>query len=229
MALSGSYDYNLNALEVITYALKDILNVVPLTQSLDADEAAAALQTLNLMMKSWQRKGPHLWQKTEGDITLVNATASYDLSGTLNPLRVLSVRYRDTASTETMLREYTREQYFDLNDKATAGTPTQYYFDPQRGAPTLYVWPVQAVITTEVLKVTYHARTDDLDALTDDINVPREELETVAYGLAARLLDGYGIEGEVATRVLKRAEALVRDALDWERENSIVFMPGYNS
>ncbi|HEY4760502.1 MAG TPA: hypothetical protein VIH42_07975, partial [Thermoguttaceae bacterium] len=121
---------------------------------------------------------------------------------------------------------FTRQEYFDLPSKTSTGTPTQYYFDPQRGAPTLYVWPVKATVTTETFKVTYHKRTDDLDDLANDIDIPQEELETIGYGLAARLLDSYGIEGEVANRILMRAEQLGDEAQDFEREPVTRFVPG---
>jgi len=224
MTLSGSYDFSLTAREVVTYSLQK-LNVLPLTQTLDADEAAAAMQELNLMLKSWQRKGPPLWKKSEGTITMVSATSSYDLTATLNPLRILGLRYRNSGSTDLPMRSFTREQYFDLPVKTSGGNPTQFYFDPQRGAPTLYVWPVQATVTTETLRCTYQKRIDDIDDLANDIDVPQEHLETVGYGLAARLLDSYGIEGEVAQRVLMRAAELAEEAMDWEREDIIRFVP----
>ena len=225
MALSNSYDFSLTARQVIVYALQK-LNVLALTQALDADEAAAALQELNLMLKTWQRRGPFLWKRVEGSVSLVAATASYNLASTLNPLRILSIRYRDTSSNDLPMRLFTRQEYFDLPTKTSAGTPTQYYFDPQRGAPTLYVWPVKATVTTETFQVTYHKRTDDLDDLANDIDIPQEELETIGYGLAARLLDSYGIEGEVANRILMRAEQLGDEAQDFEREPVTRFVPG---
>lgn len=225
MALSNSYDFSLTARQVIVYALQK-LNVLALTQALDADEAAAALQELNLMLKSWQRRGPFLWKRVEGSVSLVAATASYNLSATLNPLRILSIRYRDTSSNDLPMRLFTRQEYYDLPSKTSTGTPTQYYFDPQRGAPTLYVWPVKATVTTETFQVTYHKRTDDLDDLANDIDIPQEELETIGYGLAARLLDSYGIEGEVANRILMRAEQLGEETMDFERESVTRFVPG---
>lgn len=228
MAVSGSFDFTLNAREVITHALKNIMNVLALTQALDADEAAAAMETLNLMLKSWQRKGPHLWSKREGTITLTNATTSYDLAtapNALNPLRILAARYRDANSNDLPMRLFTREQYFDLPIKSSSGIPTQYYFDPQIGTPTFYVWPVKATITTETIRTTYQERIDDIDDLGNSLGIPQEWLETVAYSLAARLLDPYGIEGEVANRVIMRAEQLSIEAQDWEREDTIVIMP----
>lgn len=224
MALSGSVDFNINARELITQTLRK-MNVLGLTQALDADEAEAVRIELNLMLKGWQRSGPHLWKKTEGSVTMTAATQSYALAGTLNPLRILSMRYRDTASRDLPMRQLTREDYFDLPLKSSAGIPTQYYFDPQRGAPTLYVWPVKATVTTETLRVTYQKRIDDIDDLSNDVDIPQEHFDVLMYALAERLLDDYGIEGEVAQRIMLRSQALLASALDFEREDDVLFMP----
>jgi hypothetical protein len=222
MALSGSYDFSLTARQLIEQTLRK-LNVLGVAQSLDADEAEAARVELNLVLKGWPRSCVHLWKKTEGTVTLTNATASYDLSATLNPLRILSARYRDSSARDLPLRLFTRERYFDMPIKTNAGTPTQYYFDPQRGAPTLYLWPVLATVTTETVRVTYQKRMDDIDDLANDIDIQQEHLDVLLYALAERLLDDYGIEGEVAKRIIARAAALKREALDFEREDNVEF------
>lgn len=222
MALSGSVDFSINARELITRTLRK-LNVLGLTQALDADEAEDCRVELNMMIKGWQRTGPHLWKKTEGAITLTNATASYDLTATLNPLRILSLRYRDTASRDLPMRLFTRQDYFDLPLKTSSGIPTQYYFDPQRGAPTLYVWPVKATVTTETLQATYQKRMDDIDDLNNDIDIPQEHFDVLEYAFAERLLDEYGIEGEVAQRIMLRAGELKQSAMDWEREDDTIY------
>ncbi len=220
MALSGSVDFTLNARELITKALRK-MNVLGVAQALDADEAEDVRVELNMMLKGWQRSGPHLWKKTEGSVPLVGATPSYDLALTLNPLRVLAMRYRDSGGRDLPMKLLTREDYFDLPLKTAGGVPTQYYFDAQRGAPTLYVWPVPASVTTETLRLTYQKRIDDIDDLSNDIDIPQEHFDVVMYALAARLLDDYGIEGEAAQRILLRAESLMTSASDWEREDEM--------
>jgi hypothetical protein len=225
MPLSGSTDFSINARSLITQTLRK-MNVLGLTQALDADEAEAVRIELNLMLKGWQRSGPHLWKKTEGSITMTGAASSYALAATLNPLRVLSVRYRDTAGRDLPLRLMTRDDYFDLPLKSSAGIPTQFYFDPQLGAPTLYVWPVKTAVTTETLRVTYQKRLDDIDDLANDIDLPQEHFDVLLYALAERLLDDYGIEGEVAQRIMGRSQALLQSARDWEREDELIFEMG---
>lgn len=222
MALSGSADFSINAREVIEAALRK-LNVLGVAQSLDADEAEAARLELNVMLKGWARSGPHLWKVTRGSVALTNATASYDLAASLNPLRILSARYRDTSNRDLPMRPLTGEDYDDLPLKTSSGIPTQYYFDPQRGAPTLYLWPVKATVTTETVRLTYQKRVDDIDDLSNDIDIAQEHFDVLVYALAERLLDDYGVEGEVAKRVISRAQMLLQEAMDWEREMMVRF------
>lgn len=225
MPLSGSTDFSINARELITQALRK-MNVLGLTQALDADEAEDNRIELNMLLKGWARSGPHLWKKAEGSIPLVNATASYDLAATLNPVRILSARYRDTAGRDLPMRLFTRQDYFDLPLKSSTGIPTQYYFDPQRGAPTIYVWPVKQTVTTETIRVTYQKRVDDIDDLSNDIDIPQEHFDTLLYAFAERRLDDYGIEGEVAQRIIGRSQSLLASAQDFEREDEMIFETG---
>lgn len=224
MALSGSVDFNLNARDFITKTLRK-LNVLGVAQSLDADEAEDCRVELNTMFKGWQRHGPHLWKTIQGSVTLVNATASYDLAATLNPLRIMSARYRDANGSDLPMRLFTREEYYDLPVKTNAGIPTQFYFDPLRGAPTLYVWPVKATVTTETIQVTFQKRMDDIDDLSNDIDITQENFDTALYAFAARLLDDYGVEGEVAKRILMRSQALLESASGFDREDVVRFVP----
>jgi hypothetical protein len=224
MALSGSVNFSLNAREVITATLRK-MGVLGVAQSLDADEAEDCRVELNAMLKGWQRHGPHLWKTLQGSVTLVAATASYDLTATLNPLRIMSLRYRDTAARDLPMRLFTREEYYDLPVKTSAGIPAQFYFDALRGAPTLYVWPVKAAITTETLQATYQKRMDDIDDLSNDVDITQENFDTLIYAFAARMLDSYGVEGEVAKRIIQRSQALLESASGFDREDVVRFVP----
>lgn len=217
MALSGSTDFTLTARELIEATLRK-LNVLGVAQALDADEADAARVELNTLLKGLQRTGPHLWKVRRGAVTIANATPSYDLGAGLNPLRIISARYRDTAGRDLPLRRLTGEDYDRLPIKTSSGIPTQFYFDPQRGAPTLYLWPVLSVVTTQTVQLTYQRRMDDIDDLSNDVDVTQEHLDVLVYALASRLLDDYGIEGKTADRIVARSEMLLRQALDFERE-----------
>lgn len=225
MATSSSIDFNMTAREVITYALRKI-NILAETEDPGSDMAARAMTELNVMLKGWQ-KYENLWRLTEGSVTLANATSSYSLSPV--PHRVVSVRYRNTSSTDTPMQVLTRQEYYDLPNKSSAGTPTTYYVDYQRATATMYVWPVQATITTETLPYTYQRKFEDIDALDNDIDIRQEHFEVVGYNLAKRIGIDYGVVGSPKyAAVAALAEQFLQESMDDDREDYIQIVPGRN-
>lgn len=222
MATSGSTDFTLNAGKVVTYALRKI-GVVAADEEPNSLDMQAGIEELNLMLKSWQMSGPHLWRQTQGSLALTADTASYAMSSVL---RVTSARFRQN-SRDLPMEVMTREEYFDLPMKTTQGIPTQYYFDTQRaaGSCTLYIWPVLASVSTETVEYTYQRRLEDIDAKTNDLDIPQEHLQTVGYNLAALLADTFQIADAVANRILQRAEMLKSESAAHDREPVIRFEP----
>lgn len=222
MATSGSTDFTLNAGKVVTYALRKI-GVVAADEEPSSLDMQAGIEELNLMLKSWQMSGPHLWRQTQGSLALTADTASYAMSSVL---RVTSARFRQN-SRDLPMEVMTREEYFDLPMKTTQGIPTQYYFDTQRaaGSCTLYIWPVLASVSTETVEYTYQRRLEDIDAKTNDLDIPQEHLQTVGYNLAALLADTFQIADAVANRILQRAEMLKSESAAHDREPVIRFEP----
>lgn len=180
------------------------------------------------MLKDWGRKGPFLFTKRESSQTLVANTANYSLS-TSKPLRIVEARYRSTATptSDLPMQPLTRDQYFQLPNKTSTGTPTTFYFDPQVSGGTLYIWPVLSSATTESVVYTYQRRIEDIDSLNNNLDIPQEWLGTCGYALAARLLDDYGIADQVAQRILARSEEMLQEARDFEREEFLFMRPGF--
>ena len=58
------------------------------------------------------------------------------------------------------------------------------------------------------------AEFEDVDALTNNLDIRQEHLELVGYNLASRLADDYGRGGEITNRVISRAEALLQGFLE---------------
>lgn len=223
MATSNSIDFGLNARQVITTALKKI-RVLAEGEDPTATQAADATETLNLMLKGWQ-KHTSLWRMTEGSVALVADTYSYALSPT--PHKVISARYRDANGRDLPMIEMTRQEYYDLPVKDSTGIPTQYYVDQQRTATTLYLWQALASVTTETIKYTYQRAFEDIDSLDNDLDLGSEHLELVTYALAARLVDDYGRTGDIYNRIIARADIMLQEALDDDRESEVRLMPGY--
>ena len=62
MSTSGSYSFNLNKTQIITEAFSEI-NVYDPNQTIDADDYAIASNKLNLMLKTWEGEGVHMWKR----------------------------------------------------------------------------------------------------------------------------------------------------------------------
>lgn len=218
MATSGSTDFTLNAGEVITYAFR-LLRMVTTGLDLPAEQMQVGITSLNLMLKGWQLRGPNLFRTTQSSLAMTSATATYSLP---TVYRVTSMRYRASDGRDLPMEYLTREEYFDLPNKASAGTPTQYYFDPQMASGTLYVWPVLATATTQTFEMTIQRRFMDIDARLNDIDIPQEYLETVAYALADRLSDVYAKD---VPKITARSQQLIAQASAADREPVIRFEP----
>ena len=224
MATSSSIDLNLTAQELINYALRKI-NIVAQTENASGDDAERARIELNLMLKGWMRY-EHLWRRHEGFVTLIDNTIGYTL--TPRPFRVYDVRFRDPNGIDTIMVPMNKQEYYQLNDKGSNGTPTQWFFDPQRDTDSLFVWPVLLAINTttaETFRVSYQRRFEDVDTLTENVDIPQQYLDVVGQTLAARLADSYGRTGGHIDRIIIQAEILKQEMLDDDRPDFVQFVP----
>ena len=194
---------------------------VAIGDTVDTAEEAVAVESLNFMLKAWQNSGYNLWTKTGGSLTLTTAT-NYTLNP-IRPLRILSARYRESSTAnEIPMLEMTREEYDALPNKSSEGIPTQFYYDKQREAAKLYVWPVLATAAAQTIEYTYERELEDIAAATDVIDVPGEWWEAVINNLALRLTMDWGV-----TSPPPLLSGMARDtlsaALDADREGSFMF------
>jgi len=224
MATSGSADYQINARQVVEQA-HYLLGVQDPEEALSEAMASRGLEALNLMLKTWGAAG-RLWLQTEGSVTLLASTASYALTGVR---KVMSVR-RKTGTNYLPLTELSRQEYFDLPNPASTGTPLNWYLDTQRATKTLYVWPVPdaTVAAASTLPYTYARFIEDCDALTNDPDVPQEWFETLYYGLARRLGPRFpGVVGTPEFNEIKEASQGLYNALSSvdQEASSIFFQP----
>lgn len=80
MATSGSTNFNLTRNEIIFEAL-EILNVVGVGEAAASEDVTSASRSLNLLIKSWQNQGYHLWGITDAVLIPQVGTEVYSLPG----------------------------------------------------------------------------------------------------------------------------------------------------
>lgn len=208
------------ARDIVTAALRKI-GAISAGAEPTADEMTDGIMVLNVMLKALQIPSVTVWQMDTGSITLTDATTSYTIAS--RPYEMGVVNYRTT--TDLPMQRLTREEYYELPDKDSAGTPSQFYYRREREQGTLYVWPVLATATGTI---EWEGKTeiDDIAAAGDAVDVPAEWYEAVIYQLADRLCDDFEVDAGRQQMIRARGEQALLLAQHSGRE-SLIFMPDH--
>lgn len=199
--------------EAIEDALREI-GVIDPSEAADAEHISFAIRKLGRMLSAWQNLGYGLWLRDEQTVTLTTAT-DYALLP-VRPARIMSVRLAKSG-TELPLREMTRQEYDDLPIKTSTGRPTGYYYDRQREAGRLYVWPALSAADGSTLKITYERAIEVPTKLSDTVDVPVEFDHALVLGLAAELAPAFSRPAPA------NASVALMVALAADREESVFF------
>lgn len=210
MAVSSSTDFKSTAVELITDARR-LLGINAEEESLQDNEKVIGLRILTMMLKDWQ-VDPDLgtWLETEGALTLADSDGSYTFQAagdfTTIPFEIKQVRISHDGGDEIEMTRLSREEYYRLPNRTTEGHPTQYFYDRQRDGGTLYIWPEPDDALYD-LTFTYRRRIMDLDAGTDNFDLPPEWEGAIVNNLAVLLIPIYGRGGSPeAAQVITQAD-----------------------
>ena len=176
MAVSGTYDFNLDIDEVIQEATEMIGGEDTL-----GHEPASARRSINLMLKDWQNRGVLLWSTSVSSVTVSASVTAYSLSSsTVDALEV--VLNRD--DTNIQLERISPEEYLLIPNKTQTGRPTQYSIRRGRDNPTLSLWPIPEN-STDVLKMELVSELQDVNkSAIQNADVPKRFLPCLTCGLA---------------------------------------------
>jgi hypothetical protein len=224
---SGSTDFSLTGTQMVTQALY-LLNVTPKGETPATADLNFALTSLETMIKTWGTVG-RLWLKTETTQALTASTASYAMAS--GARKVLDVRRRDTSSIDTPLFELSRQEYYDLPNKTGTGTPVNWYHDYQVATRTLYVWPAPdtSAASNLTLYITYARVIEDVDSLSNTLDLPQEWGETLIHNVAKNIGPSYGLAGDPNyAKIEARADALYGALASLDQESaSVTFSPDH--
>lgn len=81
MATSGSVNYNKTRSEIIEDAYR-LIGVYGRGRTVSSEDMQLGVDLLNMMLKSWQAQGLHLWTKEEGVLFVADNTGEYSLGST---------------------------------------------------------------------------------------------------------------------------------------------------
>ncbi|MDH5426182.1 MAG: hypothetical protein OEY29_14430 [Gammaproteobacteria bacterium] len=141
------------------------------------------------------------------------------------PERLLEVN-RINSNNRSEMTVLSQNEYRNLPNLTTTGTPIQYHYERRTGAGRMYIWPVADAtsVSDDTIELVYQSQIEDMDASTDDLDMPPEWLEPVIWGLADRLAQRYGMKGSERDRLQAKAEYMIKLAKDYDYEDGSVYM-----
>ena len=217
MAVSGTYDFNLDIDEVIQEATEMIGGEDTL-----GHEAASARRSINLMLKDWQNRGVLLWSTSVSNVTVSASVANYSLSSsTVDALEV--VINRD--DTDLQLERITPEEYLLIPNKTQKGRPNQYSIRRGRDNPVLSLWPLPDN-STDVLKIELVSELQDVNkSAIQNADLPKRFLPCLTCGLAYYMAMKRPLVPENRIMMLKtNYEELLMRAMEEDRERASMYL-----
>jgi len=217
MAVSGTYNFNLDIDEVIQEATEmiggeDTLGHTP----------ASARRSINLMLKDWQNRGILLWSTSTTTVTVVASTTSYDLSGsTINALEVVLRR----SNTDIQLTRITPEEYLIIPAPTQTGRPTQYSIRRGRDNSVMSVWPIPENSTDELI-IEIVSELEDVDKSADqNADLPKRFLPALTCGLSYYLSMKRPLVPDTKIAMLKaNYEEILARAMEEDRERASIYL-----
>ena len=213
MAVSGTYDFNLDIDEVIQEATE-----MSGGEDTLGHEPASARRSINLMLKDWQNRGVLLWTTSVSNVTVSASLANYSLSSsTVDALEV--VINRD--DTDLQLERITPEEYLLIPTKTQKGRPNQYSIRRGRDNPVLSLWPLPDN-STDILKIEIVSELQDVNkSAIQNADVPKRFLPCLTCGLAYYMAMKRPLVPENRIMMLKaNYEELLARAMEEDRERA---------
>lgn len=185
MTTSGSTAFNLDFTEIAEEAWERAGKEMRTGYDL-----RTARRSMNLLTIEWQSRGINMWTIEEGQIPLVNGTATYDLpADTIDLLdHVIRTGSGNTATqTDLTITRISVSTYSSIPNKLSPGRPIQLYVQRLRDAPKVTVWPVPNQDSYYVLNYWRLRRIQDAGSGAETPDVQFRFLPALIAGLAYHL------------------------------------------
>jgi hypothetical protein len=217
MAVSGTYNFNLDIDEVIQEATEMIGGEDTL-----GHEPASGRRSINLMLKDWQNRGILLWTTSTTLVTVVASTTAYDLSSNvINALEVVISR----DNTDIKLTRITPEEYLIIPAKTQTGKPSQYSIRRGRDNPVMSLWPIPEN-STDVIKIETVTELQDVNkSAIQNADLPKRFLPPLTCGLSYYMAMKRPGVADTRIAMLKASyeETLTR-AMEEDRERASLYL-----
>lgn len=139
------------------------------------------------------------------------------------PLRILQAFTKDSSGNDTSVDIIGQKDYMELSSKTADGQVNQIHYDPQTNSGILYVWP-ETDDVTDTLEIIVQREVEDMDSALNDFDVPTEWYEAILYGLMKRVGIHFQIPEKMMTRIAVEAAMALKKAMDYDVENTSMFL-----
>jgi hypothetical protein len=189
--------------DVIKRALR-LIGAIDAGADPTSTEMADALSALNGMTAGWSAGRNAIFAPTTKTHTLTAGTASYTIGAgatidTPRPNKVLAAFVR-SGNIDYPLRAEALLDYAGRGLKTTGGIPEKLYLETGFPLATIYLYPAPAAAYE--LHLSLWSPLPTYSAPGDDLALPGEYQEAVAYNLAGRLAPEFGREVPVTVAAL---------------------------
>lgn len=182
MASSGTYNFSISNGEVVLAAFERIKIFPP---SLLQHHMVTARRELNFLLSEAANRQVNLWKvDLVHNVPLIIGVDTYAVQS--RTVMILDAWITNPQDNDLFITPMSRTEYASINNKATPGRPTTYWFDRQI-SPTITIWPVP---NQTGWTLSYYRCTQ-----MEDANLPGGETPDIPYlwtdwlvaGLAHRL------------------------------------------
>lgn len=154
-------------------------------------QAAQGLTVANATLKAMITWGASVFRQFPDTLTVTAGVPTVPVPNTVTGIEEARWVVSLSPLYERPLGRFQWVDYQNLPTKNAQGAPTIYMFDYQVNATQLYIWPVPTLGGT--INCTVIRRANDINALTDPIDLPNEWLDGYVYLLADALVDDQGL------------------------------------
>lgn len=152
-----------------------------------------------------------------------DATVFWYTTGIERPVRVFNVRRGTFSGAEVPIDMVARDVYMAQPNKSAASTPTMAHYHPEIAAGKLYVWPISST-TQNVLRFTYQRTIEDVDAVTNTLDMPEEAIDALIYELAVKLAPEYQLPLDKRQMLAAEAMELMEDLEAFDEDDTSVYL-----
>ncbi len=149
------------------------------------------------------------------------------LTNLVRPLRIpFARRLAFQGAILTPVRMMSRQEYFNLPNPQSPGTPTQAYYNPARDQGEFFVWPVTnagSLQNSNAFRFTYYRPLNDFLSPNNTADLPSEWTNALQWCLAQELMPRFSVPAERFDRVSAMAAGKLDLVRSWDREPEDIY------